>query len=355
MKKRRILLIGAGGWGAVHLAVYCAHRRWSLSGVADLNPRVLRRVQRETRLGQNQCFSDPIAAIDRGDYDAIGLTAPNPGRIPVLVRALGTGAPVFAEKPLVHTLADLKNLYRAISRSGSVLMVSQNYRFEPQTRRMAEFIRKRRDWGPLRTVLIDFTRNIRDFDDHPVTRLPASFGLNSEQCIHHYDLMRYLLGVNPLRVRARSRRAPDSPMAGWDTIDAWIDFPESTFVNYHASYYTPITRTPWGGRWTLDFLKGSMTWYPYDSDEHRIEFNSPPPRFRIQPSLRSPGRYYNSFLVGTSFEEFTRALDEGRSPECNLRDNAQSLALMWAVERAARTGRPVEFPQFLAKVLDSCP
>ena len=39
--KRRMLLIGVGGWGAVHLDVYCSHPGWQVTALADIRDSAL--------------------------------------------------------------------------------------------------------------------------------------------------------------------------------------------------------------------------------------------------------------------------------------------------------------------------
>lgn len=328
-------------------------RQWTLVAAADVSRPALREARRQ--LPDIRCFDDPLRAIDEVECELISVTIPNPHRVPILLHALRRGVPLLVEKPLVHTLRDLSRVFRAARASGASITVSQNYRFEPQTRRMAELIGSRRNWGRLQTGHVDFRRCIRSMGTHWVRRLPGGVGLLLEMGVHHFDLMRLVMGENPVRVRATARRAPQSAMAGWGTVDAWLEFPDSTVLAYHADCDVSSDRTPWGGRWDLDFERGSLTWQPYAEGETALRLHTPwQGRWPLDISSRRPDNLFRNHLVDRVYADLARAMDTGQEPECSLRDNVQSLVIAFAVERAAKTGRTIEFPRYLEEVMRPC-
>ena len=352
--KRRILLIGAGGWGAVHLDVYCAHPRWQVSALADIRESALEAGLVRAGKPTPAIYRDAAEAIDRAECDAISVVVRNPFKIPILLHALSKGVPVLTEKPLAHNIADLHRVFAAARNSGAPLMVSQNYRFDGQSRRIAEFIQRRSGpWGRLRAVTVDFARAIREFGNHYVRELPGGLGLVAEMCVHHFDLMRFITGKEPSRIRAHASPSPSGTMKGWATVDAWIEFPGGPIVTYRADYETAVNRTPWGGDWRLEFENGSLGWNPYAAGAKPLRFFTPwRGRWRVElPRQPDPRTYWRTHLVSEAFNEFTAALDERRPFECNLHDNARTLAIVLAVIRAGETGRAVEFAPFLQKVL----
>jgi predicted dehydrogenase len=352
--RRRVLLLGCGGWGAIHLRALTESRRWTLIAVSDVSRGALREAKRH--LSSVHCFEDPIRAISEVDCDLISVTIPNPHRVPILLHALRRGVPLLVEKPLVHSRRDLGRILRAARTSRAPIMVSQNCRFEPQTRRMAELVGCRRHWGRLRSGHVDFRRCIRHLGPHWVRRLSGGVGLLFEISIHHFDLMRLVLGANPVRVRAVARRVPRSAMAGWGTIDACLEFPGSTSLTYHADCDVASDRTPWGGRWDLDFERGSLTWQPYAEGEAALSLHTPwRGRWALDVQSKSPDDLFRHHLVDGVYAALARAMNAGREAECGLRDNVQSLAIALAVERAAKTGRTIEFAPFLEEVMRPCP
>lgn len=353
--KHKLLLIGAGGWGNIHLKVCMANRKWSLAAVADADPQTRDRIVRETGLSPGAVFSDARKALEKAEYDAVSLIVPNPAKAPILIKALESQKPVFTEKPLTYYSRDLVRIHRAWKRAGSILMVSQNYRFEPQVRRMAEFVQKRKYWGELLSCNVRFARNVKEFLEHYVIKLPGATGLNSEMCIHHYDLMRFIMGENPKRIEASRREDGKGIVAGWTSIQARIEFPGGEVIDFSAGYDDGRSSTPWGGIWDFHFESGSLTMKPYAGGGFPVTLHSPwKKRWNIEPPGGNAGVNLKYHLVDRGFEEFTQALEEKRKPECGLEDNLETVAFMLAVEHAARTGRPVDFPKFLKGVLNKC-
>ena len=317
MKKRKALLIGVGGWGRIHLDAFASSSRWKISALADKDVSLLAKTGRELDLPTRSLFHDPLKAIERADYDAIAVVVRNPARMSILLEALRRGVPVLVEKPLVHTLADLRKVFRVVRNSKAPLMVSQNYRFEPQTRRLVQFIQDRKTWGALRNINIRFVRSIRELGDHYVRHLPEGLGLGAEMGVHHYDLMRFLTGQNPVRIRAIAHHTPTGAMEGWGGLDAWLEFPESTFISYHADYEVPVSRTPWGGDWDLDFEKGSLRWYPYASDKDPLELHSPlKGRWKLKMRQNASSDLFAYHLVDRVHQAFAIGLDDDQRFEC---------------------------------------
>jgi len=347
---RRLLIVGAGGWGKVHGNVYAEHRQWTVSAIADADPSVLAAAGERFGVPPDRLYHDPARAIAEAQYDAISVVIRNPFKTPILARALQTGVPVFTEKPLCHTVDDLRRIRAAAALGGGPLMVSQNYRFDPQARGVREMIQEKKLWGPLQGMLVDFARRLGSGDAH-ITRFRGGLGLNAEMCIHHYDLMRYLTGSDPHFIRAIARESPRGGTAGWDTLDVLLEFPDLLTACYHASYDVPESRTPWGGEWTLDFAEGSLVFCPYADGAYPVRYSRPwTHAWRPDAPLPDREHAYRHNLVAEAFDEFTRALDEGRQPECSLEDNTRSVAMMLAVTEAADTGDTIEFGAFLDRV-----
>lgn len=322
-----------------------------MSAVADVDPAAASEAGERFGLGADRIYQDPLQAIAGTDYDAVAVLMPNPGKTRVLTHALRTGRPVFTEKPLCYTVDDLRRIRAAAAESGAKLMVSQNYRFDPQVRGVRKLVQDHQVWGRLKGVLVDFARKLAPGDSY-VKRLEGGLGLNAEMCIHHYDLMRYLLGSDPRYIEASARQSPRSGMAGLDTLDVCLEFDRLVSVRYHATYAVEQTRTPWGGEWTLDFEEGSLYFRPYANGEHPIRY-----RGRWQDSWRPDEPHeegssvYRHNLVAEAFDEFTHAIEEGREPECSLSDNTHSVAVMLAVEEAARTGDTIDFAEFITRCI----
>jgi len=74
------------------------------------------------------------------DYDAALLCVPDPHKIAYLINLLGRGKHVLVEKPLILAPSDYDRIDELGRRTGAVLYVAYNHRFEPHFIRMRETI-----------------------------------------------------------------------------------------------------------------------------------------------------------------------------------------------------------------------
>ncbi len=121
--------------------------------------------------------------------------------------ALEAGLHVPTEKPFTETLAEAVALVELARARGRVLAVSQNYRYYPAARRAAELVAHRTLGAPL-AVAIDFRRDAVA-EGHRYLDIPDP--LLADMVIHHLDLMRLVLGREPVEVIARRWNPAGSP------------------------------------------------------------------------------------------------------------------------------------------------
>src|SRR5207247_10317213 len=105
----------------------------------------------------------------------------------------------LSDKRCVATLAAAYQLTDVTAKSGPILMVSQNYRYFPAPMAIAEFVRSA-PLGTLHEVSIDFRRysmvGPSGRGRHHLEEQP----LLVDMSIHHFDLLRVIVGAEPLRI-----------------------------------------------------------------------------------------------------------------------------------------------------------
>jgi predicted dehydrogenase len=157
---RSVLVLGCGSIGQRHL------RNAATLGVAErlgFDPDPARRA--EAAATGATMFDDLEAALAAG-AEAVYVCTPPSSHVALALRALETGAHLFVEKPLSHTLADTDRLVEAASAAGRVCMVGYNLRFHRGIARLlalvasgeigdvisvrAEFGQYLPDWRPTR-------------------------------------------------------------------------------------------------------------------------------------------------------------------------------------------------------------
>lgn len=341
--KPKLAIIGAGGWGG--FLADCALRSpdWDIVAVADANPEALKDVQ-SRGVDVSKCFLSIDDALDAVTPDAATISIPNPVRVPYLLRLLESGASVVADKPIVHTIANLHCIRDALATGGGTLMAGQNYRFGADARAMREIISSN-TFGGLEHVLVRFSINARWIADRFYRNLEGGTLVLLEMCIHHFDTMRYLLACEPQTIFGQSWSSTANWIKGHTAAQALMKFTNGTRVTYDADYCHG-SLTDWGAEWTLCFENATVQWSARTDKAPEIFSADPGVDTGIWPELvakypTSPN--YMQFV----FDEFTAAHREHRQPECSFADNARTLAMAHAIMKSGDTGEVIRFAEFL--------
>jgi predicted dehydrogenase len=340
MNQLRVMQVGLGDWG----------RDWAqrvipevteidLVGYVDPDPSALARLRDAVPKAHVQSFSTLEQGIEASKPEAVLVTATLPGHAPVTRAALAAGLHVLVEKPFAESIEVAQQLVELAAVKGKVLMVSQNYRFFPAARKVAQLVSEAR-LGKLHQVSIDFRRyspgtvngrGRHHFEDQP---------LLVDMSIHHFDLLRLILDGEPERIYCETWNPDWSAFSGPSVAVSSINFGGEIVVSYRGSWVSTGPITPWSGEWRMDFQHGHIFWTSRDDDgarRDRVVIHKPDhkPRVIRLPVLSQTDR------AGT-LAEFARAIHEGREPECSGRDNLGTLALVAAAVESAKRRQPID-------------
>ena len=340
MDQLRVLQVGLGGWGRDWAQrVIPEVREVDLVGYVDPDPSALARLRDAVPVAPERCFLTLEHAIEATKPEAVLVTATLPGHAPVTRAALVAGLHVLVEKPFAETLDVARQLVELAAAQPKVLMVSQNYRFFPAARKVAQLVSEAR-LGKLHEVSIDFRRyspgtvngrGRHHFEDQP---------LLVDMSIHHFDLLRFILDREPERIYCEAWNPDWSGFSGPSVAVSSIDFGGDIVVSYRGSWVSNGPVTPWSGEWRMDFERGQIFWTSRDDEgagRDRVVIQKPDrkPRVIPLPALAQTDRW------GT-LTEFAHAVLEGREPECSGRENLGTLGLVAAAVESATRRQPVE-------------
>lgn len=333
----RLIQVGVGAWGASWAGVVHAAPDWELAAVVDLDESALAR----SGLPQKRQFSSLQDAVAAVPADAALVAVPPAAHLPVAAEALAAGLHCLIEKPLAATLDDARALLEAAKRSGRLAMVSQNLRFSRGARTVRELV----GGGEIGQIEAAFIRFFRT----PLFtgwRLELEEPLLTDMAIHHFDQVRGLLGLEPVRVRATSSNPSWSPFTGNASAVAELETEDGSIVSYTGSWAPRGPETSWDGDWSVHGEHGWIGW------SHGRVLLAPPGvtlertlrrRLRRRPLPRTvPLVPVSAEERAGALAELAAAIREGREPEGSVRDNIHSLALVVAAISSARTGLSVE-------------
>lgn len=124
MQKLKVGLIGYGAAGAFfHAPLILAEPRLQLTQVATRRPLT-------AELAAAHSVRDPLAVIRSNDIDLVVIASPNSSHAELARAALLAGKDVVVDKPFTLTLAEAEELVSLAERSGRLLTVFHNRRFD---------------------------------------------------------------------------------------------------------------------------------------------------------------------------------------------------------------------------------
>ncbi|WP_197410717.1 Gfo/Idh/MocA family protein [Devosia epidermidihirudinis] len=344
----KALQIGLGHWGfSWSKDVIPNVPNIHMVGYVDSNPDAVQRVQTELTIAPELCFLDLETAVQNTDAELAICTLRTEAHYPVVKRCLELGLNVIVEKPFASTIAQAKELVALAKAAGRVLMVSQNYRFQPGPIAAAELIGAQK-FGPVNLVTINFRRH-GPTQGYRYWDMPDP--LLADMSIHHFDLMRMVLGDEPKRVSCRTWNPPGSPFGHNPVGLATIEFEKGTMVSYSGSWMSTGPTTPWSGDWSMDCSEGEIRW----SSRDHFMGKSGPDRLSLRPLEGEetpfdlqPVEYADR--VGT-LAAVAKVVETGTVPArfSSGEDNLHSLALVQAtITSASRNGEWVDISEIMA-------
>jgi len=338
----KLIHVGLGGWGT-NWETFPLPRVPEVERVAIVEPfeAALAAAQRTFSLRDDQCFrtlEDALAAVEA---DAVLVTTPMETHVPTATVALSAGKHVLVEKPFAGSVVEARGAVELAEHRGLVLQVSQNYRYYPGARTAARLVAERA-LGEVGAVSIDFRQydNTLPRDSHPHYRF--THPVLMDMAIHHFDLLRMILGTEPVRVYATATSPAWSRYSDEAAATATITMSDGVVLSYRGSWISAGQPTLWSGDWVIECADGELAWSGRGQDT--TEFD--------RVSTRRPGEREKSHTLDPvdvhgragSLRAFANAIETGTQPETSGRANLGSVALMEAAVESARTGAVVSLP-----------
>jgi predicted dehydrogenase len=334
----RIIQVGIADWGATWAAVVQRSPEAVLVARVNLNPAAGDPSQ--TDRGTAQGFTSLEEALAVVEADAVLITAGAAACVSLALTALAAGKHLLIEQPFSATLAEAKRILAAADAAGRVLMVSQNYRFYPAPRTVAALVRGN-VLGAIGSISIDFRQNIALLPpEHALSQITQP--LLAEIAVHHFDLLRMILGDEAAQVSCQTWNPPWSLLSGPAAAAATITCVNGTIITYRGNWASHASPTAWAGAWRIECADGEIAWTSRNgqdasADTVIVRRRGETARRVALPALRQIDR--DGCLAA-----FVRAIRTGQPPESSGRDQLGTIALTQSAITAARTGQTVLLP-----------
>ena len=348
----RIVQVGLGAWGGGWLDVLARAEWVDLVGVADVAADARQRAQDRLSLQPTKVFESLERALDAVAADAVLVTTPPATHHQLVAEALERGCHVLTEKPLATTMAEGRALESAARRADRVLMVSQNYRFQPQVRTARRLVSSGRLGRLIHlqlTCRLDTRRGFPPGDFRYRMRHPFLL----DMAIHHMDMIRAVTGQDAAEIYCRSWRVPDSPYAHHPAAAALMTLSDGTTVTYLGDWAARGRPTSNNGEWELLGERGRLTWarrsHPGALADGDLSWSEPGDDGElVEEHVDLVELAASEVDVDGSLQAFRRAVEEHGPAETSAADNIRSLAMVLACVESIETGGRVDVPSLLA-------
>ncbi len=190
-------------------------------------------------------YTDYREMLDREKLDAVSIALPPVMNPEISEVALAAGCHVIAEKPIAASMADGERMVQRAASADRVLMIAENYRYEPAYRRAAELVgegiigqARLARWSLFSTIARDspyYESPWRQQPEHPG-------GYISDGGVHHMAVFRRVLGEADVVSGQVAAMRPDLPPA--DSISGTIRFVNGALATYANTWALPGPASP---------------------------------------------------------------------------------------------------------------
>jgi predicted dehydrogenase len=263
------------------------------------------------------------------------VVVPPEAHRPVATACLSAGLPVLVEKPLAGRWEDCLALTATAEDTGRELAVSQNYRYRPVIETARRLLASGR-LGAIGQAQVEFRLH---YDFRGTFRETMEHPLILDMAVHHFDLIRWITGLEATSVTARTWNPPWSQFAGDASAVCAFAMDGGAHVVYTASWHPRGQVTDWNCVWRIECERGYLV---LDRDVVRAYEGDDPNRpgsadeEEIVPLVALERSEQAAVLT-----DFADAVRTGRPAPTTARDNLRSIEMVFAAVRAAESGAAV--------------
>jgi UDP-N-acetylglucosamine 3-dehydrogenase len=334
----RAAVVGLGMMGRNHVRVWDeAVPGVDLVAMADPDATALHRATIGRRA---RGYADADRMFAEEELDLVSIVAPTSLHLSVTLAALRAGANVLVEKPIAATRDEAIAMIAAAADARRMLTVGHIERFNPAIREL----RRRLEAGELgRIFQIHATR---------LGPLPARIrdvGVVVDLAPHDLDVMRYLVGSEPIRLYAETERRIHTEHE--DLFNGIMKFANGVVGILDINWLTPtkrrvLTVTGERGMYVADYIDQDLVFYANPDAEQTWEnrgadgIRAPITSVAEGEMTRRPIRRAEPLAV--ELVAFAQAVRDGGPPPVEPHDAMVALLLARKMVESALTGQVID-------------
>jgi predicted dehydrogenase len=345
VRRLRAAVVGLGMMGRNHARVYeDVLDDIDLVAVADPDPNALRRAT-SGRAARGYAEAERMFAEE--ELDLVSVASPTSLHLPVVLAAFERGVNVLVEKPIAGERDEAERMIEAARASGKLLTVGHIERFNPavrELRRRLEANELGRLFQVKATRLGPFPARIRDV------------GVVVDLAPHDLDIMRYLVGSDPVRLYAETERRIHTEHE--DLFNGVMKFANGVIGVLDINWLTPtkrrtLTVTGERGMYVVDYINQDLIFYANPEAVHTWENRGaihPAPVTSVAEGEMARRAVHRQEPLAVELGEFARAVRDGLPSPVDPHDALVALLLSRKMVEAGETGAVIGAAE-LAEVL----
>ena len=346
MRVQRVAIIGCGFFSANHVHAWRSLEGAELVALCD---QAVDRARIAAEAVGVPYFEDAGRMIAEVKPDVVDIVTTAQSHRALASLCAAQGVPAIIQKPLAFSLAEAADIVSTARRSGTIMMVHENFRFQAPIREVARILRS----GIIGTphyCRVGFRCGHDIFAGQPYLKEDERLVL-TDLGVHVFDVARLLIGEIEQLSCQTQRVRPD--VRGEDMASALVRFASGAMGLVECSWSSFVPDDPFPE--TLVQVEGSNGAIVLDRD-YRISVRSGATveRFSAEPATPEWGErpwHVVQDSVTATCRHWLETGAIGAEPETSVSDNLRTLAAVEAAYRsAAADGAMVSVTDVLAEV-----
>jgi predicted dehydrogenase len=341
--KLRVAVIGCGFWSQFQIGAWTELPAAELVAVCDRS--LEKALLRARQFSIPHYHDDAEKLLDEIDVDLLDIITDVNSHSPLVELASRRRCNVICQKPMAPDFTTAERMVVTCARNGVRFFVHENYRWQPQIRRLKQILDSGRIGRPFR-ARVAFNTAYPVFRNQPSLVELAQFAI-TDQGSHQFDICRYLFGaVDNLRCVTRQVTAG---IRGEDVATTIMEMRGGIVVTSEISFASILEREAFPQ--TLIIVEGT---------DGSVEV-TPGPELRITDSSgtvvepvtlqRFAWQHHDYFIEPPSVVACNRnILDDllgGERAETTAEDNLETVRLVFAAYESALSGETIRLPRGL--------
>ncbi|MGE5221232.1 MAG: Gfo/Idh/MocA family oxidoreductase [Omnitrophica WOR_2 bacterium] len=221
----KVAVIGVGSMGKNHARVYTELPEAQLVAVVDANAHTASSTAE--RFGV-KAYTDYRQMLETERPQAVSVAVPTALHEEVAMAAFEAGADVLVEKPIAATIDEGKAIIARAHQLGRQLMVGHIVRFNPAIQSLKQKLQA----GELGRIFQIICRRVGPFPERI-----RDVGVVIDLAPHDIDVMRFLTGLDPVRVYAETEQRIHTEHE--DLVLGLLRFPDGVTGSIEINWLTP--------------------------------------------------------------------------------------------------------------------